>query len=227
MYKLIETVEAASPGRAAGLAPHLLTSVAQALAGVGRLERFAINVVDVEPASVQQAPHSYVAVIEYWFAEELEGVVEALESAWAAAPTTAALRHWRYHVSERIQLGAHNAAGSGERSPGVKALYLVRRPDGLSNDTATKGWRQHANTARTHHVGMSRYIQNGVIETLSTGAPVIHGIAELSFPTLEDLEQRMYGSNEGREAISREASALVGEVVALYTSEYVFGRATR
>jgi hypothetical protein len=68
---------------------------------------------------------------------------------------------------------------------------------------------------------MRRYVQNGVIDCLSAGAPVVNGIAELHFPTLADLEERMYDSEAGRAAIAADVSTLVAESAALYTSEYV------
>jgi hypothetical protein len=226
LYKLIEIVNATATGSADEVALYVLQGVVPGLRRLSGLARLAVNIADIQPAVASpQRPHHYAAALEYWFEEAPVDVGAALDRAWQEAPPPPSLNRWRYRVSERIQLGSHDGQLTGARSPGVKALYLVRRPEGLSNEAATQGWRQHAGTARTHHIGMSRYIQNGVIEPLTPGAPVVHGIAELSFPTLEDLEQRMYGSEEGRQAISREASALVGEVVTLYTSEYLFGPA--
>jgi hypothetical protein len=227
LYKLIETVEATEGAVSRKVPPYLLTELAHALRRLSGLSRLAVNIAGVEPVlAAPQPAHRYVAALEYWFDAPPIDATAALDGAWDAAPPPSALNRWRYRVSERVQLGSDDSPPTGTRSPGVKALYLVRRPEGLSNEAATQGWRQHADTARTHHVGMTRYIQNGVIESLTPGAPVVHGIAELSFPTLEDLEQRMYGSEEGRQAIGREASVLVGEVVTLYTSEYLFGPAT-
>jgi hypothetical protein len=227
LYKLIETVEATANDAADEVALYVLQEVAPGLRRLSGLASLAVNIADIEPAvAPSERPHRYVAAIEYWFAKAPMDVGAAVDRAWRQATPSLAMHRWLYRVSERIQLGIHDGRGNGERSPGVKALYLVRRPEGLSNEAATRGWRQHSDTARTHHVRMSRYIQNGVIESLTPGAPVVHGIAELSFPTVEDLEQRIYGSQEGRQAIRREASTLVGEVVTLYTSEYVFGPAT-
>jgi EthD domain len=102
-----------------------------------------------------------------------------------------------------------------------KTIYLVRRREEIDDREAKRRWQEHASLARQHHVGMSRYVQNGVIAALTPGAPVVHGIAELSFPTREDLEKRMYGSVEGRQAIASDAAGLVAEATPLYTSEYI------
>jgi hypothetical protein len=125
-----------------------------------------------------------------------------------------------YQVSERVQLEGSGRGGPGQ-TPGVKAIYLVRRHADLSDQEAKQRWKEHAPLARQHHVGMDRYVQNGVIRALTPDAPIVNGIAELHFPTLDDLVQRMYGSKEGREAISRDAAGLVAESTVLYTTEHI------
>ncbi len=60
-----------------------------------------------------------------------------------------------------------------------------------------------------------------MLQPLTAGAPLVHGIAELHFPTREDLEQRMYDSAAGRAAIAADTATLVAEATPLYTSEYI------
>jgi hypothetical protein len=183
----------------------------------GRGGHVAVNLVDVDVGvdAGQGAPQPYDVVIEEW------GVAA---DGWKPPPLPSGTAVHAYHVAERIELDEPLAPEPGGRSPGVKAVYLVRRKAGLSDAEAAARWRAHAPVARQHHVGMCRYVQNGVVRALTPGAPVYHGIAVLHFPTLEDLQQRMYGSEEGRQAIARDVSGLVEESLALYTSEYVLGR---
>jgi len=202
----------------------LLSVAPMVVEAIPELARMSVNITDVETASQGASPR-YVAAIEYWFRSEHKPTGDGLSRAWAQAGCPA-LRRWFYRVSERVQLDDALPIGTGKR-PGVKAVYVVRRPDGVSNEQATRGWREHAGTARAHHAGMTRYVQNGVVETLTPSAPVVHGIAELRFASLRDLEERMYDSEAGRRAIQQEASALVGEVATLFTTEYVFQRRVR
>jgi EthD domain len=184
--------------------------------------RYTVNIADVTPATAQEPPR-YDVVEECAFDSASEfaawgrAVVAGLPSDLAESIEAC----FSYHVSERVQLDDGRLPVPGERSPGVKAIYIVRRNSTLSDAEAKQRWKDHAPVAREHHVGMRRYVQNGVIDCLSAGAPIVNGIAELHFPSLADLEQRMYGSDAGRAAIAADVSTLVAESAALYTSEYV------
>ncbi len=183
------------------------------------LQRVAVNVVEGVRSNSAVAPPPYLGLMEYWFESEPGEVAGALSAVWRKLGWLGS--RWLYRVSERIQLDTAESR-VGLSATGVKAFYLVTRPAGLSNDDATRGWRDHAGAARKHHVGTGRYVQNGVIQAITPGAPLVHGFAELSFPTLDDFERRMFDNDEGRAAITREASALAGEVITLVTRERLF-----
>jgi len=184
--------------------------------------RYTVNIADVTPAAASEPPR-------YDVVEECAFDSNSDFAAWGRAvaaglPVNLAESIeacFSYHVSERVQLDDGRAPIPGERSPGVKAIYIVRRNAALSDAEAKQRWKEHAPVAREHHVGMRRYVQNGVIDCLSAGAPIVNGIAELHFPTLADLEERMYDSEAGRAAVAADVSTLVAESAALYTSEYV------
>jgi EthD domain len=181
-------------------------------------KRFIVNLVDVEPPpEAANVAQRYDAVLECWF----EAIEDFTPWAQRRLATPEAGTVWVYHVSERVQLDSHPEGGADGRSPGIKTIYLVRRREGLDDREAKRRWQEHALLARRHHVGMSRYVQNDVVAALKPGAPVVHGIAELTFPTREDLEKRMYGSVEGRQAIASDAAGPVAEATPLYTSEYI------
>jgi hypothetical protein len=175
-----------------------------------------VNVVDLEGPGRPAAPPRWDAVLELWLAE---AGLDPNVLAAALAGDSAAVH--LYHVVERVQLDHTRTWALGERSPGVKAIYATRRPEGLDAREAARLWREHAPLARRHHTGMSRYVQNGVIEALTPDAPVVHGFAVLHFPTLSDLEERMYDSAEGRRAIAADAARLVAEAIPLFTGEYI------
>src|SRR5689334_13177144 len=180
--KVIELIVSASPAEAQRRAlefdgPALVQELPD-------LASLIVNLVDVQTRLQESAPaHGYAATIEGTFPDESSAAEAA--NAWEGLFPTGSGRH-RYLTGERIQLEYERTWPLGTRSPGVKAIYLVRRPEGVSNEQATRGWREHAGTARKHHQGMCKYVQNGVIHPLTVNAPLIHGIAELHFPTLED-----------------------------------------
>ncbi len=192
------------------------------LEGCGSLRRYVVNLVDVEPKVEQRAAPRYDAATEMWF-ETLDDY-RACEDEIGRSLHGLAGVAYTYHVSERIQLDEQAPVGPGSRSPGVKAVYLTRRIEGLSEEEAKRRWKAHAPLAVKHHSGMAKYVQNGVYSAITPGAPVIHGVAELHFPTLADLEERMYDSAEGRQAIAADVAGLVAESTVLYTSEYVLRR---
>jgi hypothetical protein len=185
------------------------------------LRRYVVDLVDVEPNFPDSRPGPYDIVEEAWF-ETGDDLATALECGVVNRGAQALISQtYVYQVSERVQMDDRRGPHVGERSPGVKAIYLVRRNEQLNDQEARQRWKDHAPLAKAHHAGMSRYVQNGVIAALTAGAPTVNGIAELHFPTQDDLEQRLYDSEQGRDAIRADVSTLVAESVALYTSEYV------
>ena len=190
-------------------------SIGRVRASLPAVAACVLNVVDDVRQEQLQGP--YGSVLETWV-ESLEdwAAIRGIERAWEIPPPAAA-----YHVSERVQKTGVLGTAEDGRTHGAKAIYLVRRRSELSDAEATRLWKAHAPVAREHHTGMARYVQNGVIEALTTNAPVYHGIAVLHFPTLEDFEERMYSSPVGRESIRRDAERLVEESVGLVCGEFV------
>lgn len=230
MQKLI-TVAARRPGNESAVfqQDYLERLAPLAMAQWVGLRRYIVNLVDVALDPDAGAPEPpYDVVTEAWF-DTLEDFLEPgrryPSPAVAAEVETefhgATARAFVYHVAERVQLDDGQVPIEGARSPGVKAIYLVRRAAGLSSREAAERWRKHAPLAVKHHAGMSKYVQNGVIASLTPGAPRVDGVAVLHFPTLEDLRQRMYDSEAGRAAITADAATLVSEATPLYCGEYV------
>ena len=184
--------------------------------------RYTVNLADVTPSNADEAPrYDIVEEVEFPSTTEFASWRRAVATELPSAVASAVEAAFDYHVSERTQLDDCRAPVLGERSPGVKAIYVVRRNPALSDAEASRRWLEHAAVARRHHVGMSRYVQNGVVASLSPDAPVVNGIAVLHFPTLADLEEHMYDNEAGREAVASDVAALVAETHPLYTSEYV------
>lgn len=129
-----------------------------------------------------------------------------------------------YHVDERVQKDYQRSWDDGERSPGVKMFYLVRRLEGLSRDQFVDHWlHRHVPLVRQHLPGIWRYVTNVVAGALTPGAPEADGIVELNFRTKEDLEERMYDSPEGRDIMAADSRQFLSRSATFgyRTSEYV------
>lgn len=107
-----------------------------------------------------------------------------------------------YLADERVQWDYERDWPDGTPSPGVKRMSFVRRVPAIDHGEFARHWgEQHAPLARVHHPGIWRYVQNVVIEPLTGTAPELDGIAELHFRSYDDLQHRMYDSDEGKEII--------------------------
>ncbi len=224
MHKLIAVLAAPASSEPAAFQRRLLDGLPRRLAASPAPLRCVLNLVDVPaPAGKSSTATPYAAVIELWFETfEFNDGWDGF-AGWRMGTDgfpSAAAAHV-YHVKEVVQLDDAEPRPLGRRAAGVKAIYLVRRHAALSDAEARQRWREHAPLARTHHAGMLRYVQNGVITALTPGAPLIHGIAELRFPTYDDFERRMFDSAAGRAAIAADAGGLVAEAVPLFCGEYV------
>ncbi len=131
-------------------------------------------------------------------------------------------RCYHYLVSPVVQWDRVAAVALGQRTPGVKSMFISRRYENLDVKAAEKAWREHRIAAEKYHCYATRYVQNGVIAAMTPDAPVWHGCAELFYPTLEDLEQRFVGgTEEGEVEIAKDAARFVADSYPLFTSEYV------
>jgi uncharacterized protein (TIGR02118 family) len=125
----------------------------------------------------------------------------------AAIDLDAAARGGRvtgYVVEERLQWD------HGPPAPAVHRISFVRRKPGLTRQQFAEHWTSvHAPLARRHHPAVWRYVQNVVIDTLTTDTPEIDGIAELGFRSIDDLSTRMYDSPEGKEIIRADVERFI------------------
>jgi uncharacterized protein (TIGR02118 family) len=100
---------------------------------------------------------------------------------------------------------------TGDRSPGIKGVFMVtRRPD-LTREAFAKHWHEgHAPLARKHHIGLARYVQNVSLGPLTVGAPDYDGFATLHFLTADDMRERYYDSPQGFEIIAADVRRFIG-----------------
>jgi uncharacterized protein (TIGR02118 family) len=172
-----------------------------------------VNLVDIPAEEAGLRPGgepSYDAMLETW---QAEGGPDAL----SGLPGTAQV----YRVDETVEREYERDWPIGERSPGVKSIYLARRRRDMTQDQYAAYWgRKHAPLALRVHVGMWRYARNVVIQS-APGSDKWDGFAVLHFRTAEDLRERFYDSEAGREAIAADVAEFTSGGRALHTSEYV------
>jgi len=204
-----------------------------------RLRRYVVNLVDIKasirhragltPLNREIDPPPFEVVTELWF-DSFDDFKDPRRR--YATPAAAELLEddlrgmgamvYDYLIAETIQWDRTPRPAAGERTDGVKAIIFTRRKEDVPNKEVEALWRKHRIVAEKYHCYATTYIQDGVIAPLTRGAPVVHGLAELFFPTKEDLEERFYGGTiEGEKAIAADAGPFVADAIGLYSSEYV------
>lgn len=182
---------------------------------VAAIERLIVNLVDVPAEDAGLRPGgepSYDAVAEAWLANGASGTAFPLE-----LPGTAHV----YRVEETVERDYERTWPVGDRSPGVKSIYLARRSRDMTQDEYAAYWGdRHAPLALKVHVGMWRYARNVVIEG-APGSAHWDGFAVLHFRTAEDLRERFYDSEAGRAAIAADVAEFTSGGRALHTSEFI------
>jgi uncharacterized protein (TIGR02118 family) len=126
-----------------------------------------------------------------------------------------------YVTREHVQKGAEVTVPVGERSPGVKIVGLVRRPDGMSHAAFVDHWlHRHVPLALRHHPGLHKYVTN-VVEARLGDAPDWDGIAELHFPSPEALRTQFFDSPDGERIIREDMPRFIGHTWGYDVAEYV------
>lgn len=107
-----------------------------------------------------------------------------------------------YAVEEYRRRLAEHDQPLGEPSPGFVWFTFMRRLDGITHDEFASRWCDgHWPLVERHHPAVWGYTQNVVTASLTPDAPHWDGIGELHFKTPEDMRDRMYDSEEGKQII--------------------------
>jgi hypothetical protein len=198
---------------------------------VPRLEHYIVNINDVSPnmgvAPLDSAPVPYDVVTEMWIepanaaqsAAELYNATAGPVVAQSLSSRTATCHS--YLVSEVVEKDQQTFA-LGQRAPGVNLISAITWAAGKNDETGRQGWRKHGPLACRVHIGMTRYVQNYVEQAVTPGAPAYNGVALLYFPTLQDLEQRLYDTPQNAEIIAADVKSFVNleKIVTFYTTQY-------
>jgi EthD domain len=204
-----------------------------------RLLRYVVNLVDVKasirhragatPLNRELDPPPFEVVTEMWWNsfDDFKDPERRYSTPASGELLDDDLRDlgatvYDYLIAQTIQWDRTPRPAVGERTAAVKAIIFTRRKDTMAAKEVEALWRNHRIVAEKYHCFATTYIQDGVIAPLTAGAPVVHGLAELFFPTKEDLEERFYGGTiEGEQAIAADAGPFVADAIGLYSGEYI------
>ncbi len=201
------------------------------LKSVRVLAHYVVNVNDASPkmgvAPLDSAPVPYDAVSEMWIEESGDPRSAAAIYNAAIEPVIAQSLRSReaachsYLVTEIVEKN-RQAFEVGQRAPGVNLVSAIMWAAGKTDQAGRQGWRNHGPLACRVHIGMTRYVQNFVEQALTPDAPPYNGVAILYFPTLEDLEQRLYDTPQNAEVIAADVKSFVNleKIVTFYTTQY-------
>lgn len=144
----------------------------------------------------------------------LAGVVtpgpDALLSVWLDRRPDALLQTLRerserallWRVEEHRQKRLARDWPDGELTPGLAMVALMRAAPERTREDCQRYWvERHAPLALRVHQGLSGYVQNVVVDTLTPDGDDVIGIAELQFASAEDYRERMFVPPEAREEI--------------------------
>lgn len=80
----------------------------------------------------------------------------------------------------------------GEQTPGIKQLVYTRRLSHLDPVEYQRRYMEHAVVTNFHHSGVWRYAQCYFTDTITPGATEYHALAQLSFRSEREQQERMY-----------------------------------
>jgi hypothetical protein len=125
-----------------------------------------------------------------------------------------------YRLSDTVVLEDKNSCT--DRRAGFKLLRELVFFDDMPDAAAKRCWDHHGNLALKIHVGMSHYVQHWVEERLSREQVPTRGISELFFPTRNDLVQRYYESERGRQQVLHDTGHFIQRrLPRVYSHEHV------
>lgn len=143
--------------------------------------------------------------------------VTAVVSVWTGQDPTAALDVVRrldgglhaWLVDEREPLVAPSV-GDGERADALANVALLRRPASMTRDAWLSDWLERHTQVAIDTQGTFGYVQNPVVECLTTGGADVAGIVEELFPMAAMGDQHaFYGSGGDEAELQRRFTALM------------------
>ncbi|MFK7985462.1 MAG: NAD-dependent epimerase/dehydratase family protein [Sandaracinaceae bacterium] len=125
-----------------------------------------------------------VAMVNVWVADD-EAAERALETCRAEGFD---VHGYRVEPSVYTDYGENEHASprdwaDGERSPGITALSLLKRPARLDRKTWIRRWHSRMSPISARIQPRTRYVRNLSLRALTDGAPPFEGIVEEAWPS--------------------------------------------
>jgi hypothetical protein len=227
VQKLFVLLKAPAGADRAAFMKWVLATAASLDDGLPGLSELIVDLVDVDPGSAQWvrpgepvadlSSPPFDAVIELAGSEDLLLDSEALVAGRFRVDSGSL---WMYRTT-LMPARIDRQRSPGGRSPGVKYIVLCRFHDDLPPSSALRSWAHHVPLALRIHIGVDIYIRHWVDTIITPGAPLIQGITELHFPTWEDMRDRWFVDESGRQQIIQDIGHFLASGIRLYTSEHV------
>jgi len=110
----------------------------------------------------------------------------------------------------------------GQRSPGAKETWLLRRREGMSRQAFVEHWLHvHVPLALASRTGLARYVASVVEARLSETGERWDGIAELHYPNRAGEQEPAFASSEARERFEADLTGFVGDYLVYPVSEWI------
>ena len=161
------------------------------------LQHLTINVADVDQGAFEHGPDALI-IVGLGTAHGLDDVPS---------------RDTLHHVAQRVdvwRIMTNEVLMDPEPGNGIKMISLVQRAERVTHAQFIRYWsEQHAPLALQHHVGMCGYVQHEARKAYTPGGHGTDGIAELSFRTRADFDERMYDSDAGKSIIREDVQRFI------------------
>ncbi|WP_372728664.1 EthD domain-containing protein [Nocardioides sp.] len=180
------------------------------LASVG-VQRVQLNLDDAPVADalrLQTFADPVGAVLSAWTSQDARAVQQVLEDALAGTDSRVA----GYRVEERRPLDPPESY-DGSRADTLANVAVLRRPDELSREEWLHRWLEQHTPVAIETQATFGYLQNIVIEPLTSGAPRVDALVEELFPSaaIDDMHA-FYGSGGDDEELGRRITRLMESV---------------
>ena len=219
MPKIISNLKADPTESRSAFQARVLNDLAPECAGISGVRKLTLNMVQEPPSFIPiprpnpAAPPVYDAVLMAWLNED---AFSAYEAQFSGLPVTA----HHYLVDEIVERDEIPLV-QGQVTGGIKNIPLIVAQNQHGDAALREKWRVHGELGLRIHNGMRRYVRNIVVRTLASNVPLVHGIGEVCFLTLDDLQFRQFPKPEDRQAFLEDIAGWGEASTSHYAKEYV------
>lgn len=182
-----------------------------AMAGTGAT-RLQVNIDDddVAPAMRFGPGARITAVVSAWTAGDPAAVADVVREVDETADG--------WLVEERTPLPAPEVP-DGERADALANVAFLRRPGSMDHDAWRADWLERHTQVAIDTQGTFGYVQNPVLEPLTTDAPAVAGIVEELFPMAAMTDHHAFYGSGGDEAEFQRRFAVLMESCARFGAD--------